>query len=90
MSFTIGTGEAGTSGTFRVFPNPAHETLWLELEGLSGTLGMYDAQGRRVFWQAAVSGLFQIPIEGFAPGAHVVVLYDAEGKPVRERQVVLR
>ncbi|MCC6411664.1 MAG: SprB repeat-containing protein [Saprospiraceae bacterium] len=90
VSFTIGTGEAGTSGTFRVFPNPAHETLWLELEGLSGTLGMYDAQGRRVFWQAAVSGLFQIPIEGFAPGAHVVVLYDAEGKPVRERQVVLR
>ena len=90
VSFSIGTGSPGDQRIFRLYPNPAQGSVWLELSDVQGHMGLYDAQGRQVLWQTVSPGLRQVSLDGLAPGTYLAVVFDAGGGMVGERWLVIR
>lgn len=60
--------ESNSNDTFEVYPNPAHDVLYIEGENI-GTVEIYNAYGQRVFFDENVN---RINVGGFASGIYMV------------------
>lgn len=80
--FTIGTSptvavENLSRSTLHVYPNPAGETLTVELDGLShenAELYIFDASGRQVESKRAAAQREQIDLRNLAPGWYTIAV----------------
>lgn len=60
-----------------IFPNPVHETAWIQSPFAGGEteIGIYDLNGRLMrSYRTSAAGMLTIPANGLTPGAYFVVL----------------
>jgi hypothetical protein len=71
-------GTPNTSNV-RIYPNPATNTIYLQLPAGENRIAVYDATGRRVVKRNAVGGNDAIDVTGLAAGVYSVNVITANG-----------
>ncbi|MEM1323611.1 MAG: T9SS type A sorting domain-containing protein [Bacteroidota bacterium] len=85
---TVSTQDLERSG-LRIFPNPAQQQLWLELDRLPAaplSLELFDAVGRRVLWQPELerSARIRVDLEGLPEGIYFVRVESGSWRETRK------
>lgn len=64
-----------TTETLQLFPNPAHEVVWIQLPKATpaGTITVYDVHGRAVARKVFDKSSVRLDISHYAPGFYMVV-----------------
>ncbi|MBX3103119.1 MAG: T9SS type A sorting domain-containing protein, partial [Bacteroidetes bacterium] len=78
---TVARTEEATQGTLRVYPNPARETLHINLSRVTGfgQLALRDVQGRTVRTATFAGQDTSFSLEGLAPGLYTLQALTTEG-----------
>lgn len=87
----VGTGNpaAPFQGAIRVWPNPARETLFVELEpGSQANFRLIDLMGRSVMKHASADGEGFLNVSGLPPGVYVLDV-EISGQTMHQRQLVV-
>lgn len=83
------------AGSLKVFPNPAHNTISIAVDGVrngAGTLTLYDMMGHAVASQKYASGIATIDVQAFSAGVYQLV-YNANkatGSTHLSQRVIIR
>ena len=79
-------------GQLKVWPNPAEEAVWIELQRVTGktNLQILDAQGRIKYAQQFLQSPVELDISSFPAGIYIVLLENDAGVFAREKLVVVR
>ena len=89
-SIYLGTGDIEQEEGFSLYPNPATETVTIEIESKQpGQLQLFDATGRLVFEKRLISNREEIGIGHLPRGVYVAVLQQ-EGIITARRKVLLQ
>ena len=65
----VSLGDEQEAGMFRIYPNPAHDVLFVELS-VTADLFIKDVLGRLVYTEREVSGITRIPLSDFKGGLY--------------------
>jgi hypothetical protein len=89
-SIYLGTGDIEQEEGFSLYPNPATETVSIEIESKQlGQLQLFDATGRLVFGKRLISNREEIGVGHLPRGVYVAVLVK-EGIITARRKVLLQ
>ncbi len=84
----VGVHEAEESGSIRVYPNPAHDRLYIHSPQLKGTtISIFNGLGKRVYHHSKITANeLEISLEQ-TPGVYFLVISSAEG--VTQKRLVI-
>ena len=81
---------------FSLFPNPASETVFVEIEFVNSLkegveLELYDNLGRRVAGtRTSQSGLVEMEVQNLPAGVYIVVLRGELSKPIARKKLIIQ
>lgn len=83
IGFTNGIANISLNEAIQVYPNPAHEQLFVRnTSGISYTLEMYDAIGKQIYKSSSALTEAIIPVAEFSKGIYFVKLISGDRQQV--------
>lgn len=83
------TGQQPASFSFRMFPNPAADVVYIETSSEMTEIGLFQGDGKRVIHQSGLTGFEKrLDVSGLSPGIYLVQLKSTGKQPVHSKLVV--
>ena len=78
-----------TNRSVRIFPNPAQEQVWIEIEGAAprGVIYITDLMGKRVHQQSVSGSTNEVNLNGIASGTYLLQVETA-GQVIRSKLMI--
>jgi len=84
MTITI-----SSENKLKIFPNPAKETLHIQLEkGIIQSLKIYNLMGQKIVSDNSLKEMIQIPVKDFSSGIYMVEVKTKSGGVLREKVMI--
>ena len=78
-----------TEFSYRIFPNPTHDLLYLESSSEIQSIGIYSSNGTCVTTKYGISGFsMKISVSGFSPGLYLVRLKTKGNQTISSKLVI--
>ena len=73
----------------RIFPNPAQEQVWIEIEGAAprGVIYITDLMGKRIYQQSVSGSTNEVSLNGIASGTYLLQV-KTSGQVIRSKLVI--
>jgi hypothetical protein len=88
LAVTVGINELETSAEAMVYPNPAGNSLWIEVPAKSANISVINQLGQIVFENANASGKMEINTTSWPNGLYIVNISTERGVSVKKINVV--
>jgi hypothetical protein len=77
----LSTGIASANeAAVHIYPNPAHDVLYITTNATAGTIELMDLAGKVIFSKTFTTSSTTLDLSAFANGAYLLNVYSAEGK----------
>jgi hypothetical protein len=88
LAFTVGINELDTSTEPMVYPNPAGNSLWIEVATNSSNITITNQLGQIVFEKANASGKMEINTTPWPNGLYIVNIRSERGVSIKKINVI--